>query len=104
MAPTLTPPIRVSRARTGVAAVAAAIAPAATSMNSRRVNIGTATSARVLSLGPRDVVIEPLAIRHDGVEERDAFRAVLHGMPDERNGIAGLEGGARPSLAPHDVG
>ena len=64
----------------------------------------TATSARIFALGPRDVVVQPLAVRHDGVEERDAFRAVLHRMADERNRIAGLEGGARPSLAPHDVG
>ena len=46
----------------------------------------------------RDVVVQTRAVRTDRVEERNAFRAVLHGMADEADRIAELVAGAGPAL------
>src|SRR6476619_1723449 len=54
-------------------------------------------------LGPGDVVVQPLTVRANRIEERDALGPVLHRMSHQSDRIAGLVAGAGPPLSRHDV-
>src|SRR4029079_9675026 len=52
---------------------------------------------------PCDVVIQPRAVRPNGIEERDALRTILHRVAYELDRIADFVTSAGPALPGHDV-